>query len=101
MQAAVVTACPTCAKPLAGRGKCKSYAHRAIGPRRVGSIIDLPGYGTAEVIAVEEGDHLLGGWSITERDLTGSTPGRIRIHCTAWEARRGNKIIGHVAEVTS
>lgn len=79
--------CPTCSKPLAGRGKCKSYAHAAIGPCTVGNIIEDRRYGRSVVIAIEDGRNGTIGWSITERDLDGQDAGRIRTHCTAWNPK--------------
>jgi hypothetical protein len=87
-----VTTCPVCAKPLAGRGKCKSYIHEAIGFYAPGLILNDDGYGYSEVVSVEIGDHIWGGYRVTERDLTCQTPGRIRVHATAWRYdRRASK----------
>ncbi len=87
--------CPTCSKPLSGRGKCRSYVHVAIGPRHVGDIIRTP-YGTEVVIEINETDPTWRGWTISVRDLDGPDVGRVRTHCTAWDGRR-SKVVGHDA----
>jgi hypothetical protein len=89
--------CLVCSKPLAGRGKCKSYAHVAIGPRAVGTVWTERFAHPSSAVRVEvvrvltEADGIpswWGGWGIVERDLNGSDAGRLRTHCTAWDARR-------------
>lgn len=89
--------CPVCSKPLAGRGKCKNYAHVAIGPRAVGTIwterfVHSSSARRVEVVQVlSDADGIpswFGGWGIVERDLDGDDAGRLRTHCTAWDARR-------------
>jgi hypothetical protein len=47
--------CPTCSKPLSGRGKCRSYAHVAIGPRKVGDITTNWTGNRAEILAINSG----------------------------------------------
>jgi hypothetical protein len=87
--------CPVCSKPLAGRGKYKSYFHADIGPRQVGTIWQEEILGRkvgprVEVVALNatgEGVPSWMGWSITERDLEGDDAGRLRTHCTAWRPR--------------
>jgi len=90
--------CPTCSKPLSGRGKCRSYAHVAIGPRKVGDITTNWTGNRAEILAINSGSdnaNIGENWSIVERDIDGDMPGRIRHHFTAWDPKR-SKIVGHV-----
>jgi len=90
--------CPTCSKPLSGRGKCRSYAHVAIGPRKVGDIVIGWTGERSEIVAINDASDDLNigaGWSIVEHDLDGSTPGRIRAHFTAWNPRK-DRIVGRV-----
>lgn len=85
--------CTTCGKPIAGRGKCKEWTHRAIGPRRVGTVwqeqlCGRPVGPRVEVVSVEPKVDNWMGWTIAERDLEGSDAGRLRNHCTAWRGPR-------------
>ena len=69
-----------------------AYATEAIGPRIAGTVLDHGSYGRA--VVVESGEHAQWGFYVTERDLTGGTPGRIRTHSTHWEtARRSVRVI--------
>lgn len=96
--------CPTCDKPLSGRGKCRSYAHVAIGPRKVGGVYYSGYWGTNyEVLAIDDE-----GCTITVRDLPLDQqpatvqkslvdPTHIRRHFTAWDYRRDRVISQPVA----
>ena len=79
------TTCPTCRKPLAGRGKCNSYTHKAIGLYRVGGRYIDKYFGhqlgafTVTEIREERADWM--GWSVTCVD---EKDGRVRTHCTPY-----------------
>lgn len=56
-------------------------AHTQNTTHKVGMLLEHFGYGRAEVIAVNEDG------TVTERDLTGQTPGRIRRHFTQFNPK--------------
>jgi hypothetical protein len=65
------------------------YLAGAIGPRVVGGVYRC-GYWHVEyvVLAVTPRRDDWMSWSVTEQDLTGPYAGRIREHCTPWDAKR-------------
>jgi hypothetical protein len=80
--------CPVCSKPRRGRGKCKTSSHEAIGPRRVGDIIERRSIGEYEmVVDIKETVADWRGWSITVVDIEGPDVGRVRTHCTPWDGK--------------
>jgi hypothetical protein len=95
--------CPTCSKPLKGRGKCRSYNHAAIGPRKVGGVY-FNGYWGIEYTVLAVNDPAEGCFSITDKSLTGinNDPryiGEVHTHATAWDYRRDRVISQPLAEV--